>query len=706
MIFQKVASSMIAGVGDFGIGQMYGRVMGVVQFAQTPMLKWEVSEHSQGHSTGAAGPIVGIDLGTTNSLIAVSGWPRASDGPRVVREADGREHAGEALLPSVVRFEADGAVVVGTRAKAEAPQFPRTTIASVKRLMGRSLRDAGSDVGFVSYEVVQGPGQTARVRLPAPLGRDVSPQEVSAHVLRALRARAEAGLGVKVERAVITVPAYFDDAQRQATRDAARLSGLEAVRLVAEPTAAALAYGLGVAASGLRRAQTMVVYDLGGGTFDVSVLRLTPRGGGADAFEVLSTAGDTHLGGDDVDFAVMRWLVERAIDMKPDLPAPSDAARRRLLAEAERAKIRLSDDESIEIDLAWLVGADGPASRATLTRSTLEGLCAGLIDRTIAACRRALRDARDAMDGQGVEGVDAVILVGGATRMPVVRRRVAEFFGREPYTAIDPDQAVALGAAVQASVIASEERRTASAGGAGSGTSMNGPMLLDVIPLSLGLETAGGGVAKIIMRNTPVPARASEMFSTQKDGQGSILLNIVQGEREMAVDCRSLGTFHLRGIPPMPAGLAQLRVDFVVDVNGILSVEAVEQRSQRRLRVQIVPNHGLTREEVHRIERESFAFAREDMARHRIADLIANSELDAGWIRTQLARYGTDVPAELRGAIEAALEALEGFITRAKADWQAVVADEFARAKESLDRASMPLHEAAMTRSLRQISER
>nr|MCU0688815.1 Hsp70 family protein [Phycisphaerales bacterium] len=398
-----------------------------------------MSEQSQKYSTGAAGPIVGIDLGTTNSLIAVSGWPRASDGPRVVRQADGREHAGEALLPSVVRFEADGSVVVGTRAKAEGPQYPRTTIASVKRLMGRSLRDAGSDVGFVSYEVVEGPGQTARVRLPAPLNRDVSPQEVSAHVLRALRARAEAALGVKVERAVITVPAYFDDAQRQATRDAARLAGLEAVRLVAEPTAAALAYGLGIAASGVRRAQTMVVYDLGGGTFDVSVLRLTPRGGGgqsggqggADAFEVLATAGDTHLGGDDVDFAVMRWLVEQAIAIRTDLPTPSDAARRRLLAEAERAKIALSDAESIEVDLAWLVGGDGPASRAVLTRTTLEGLCAGLIDRTLAACRRALRDARDAMDGQGVEGVDAVILVGGATRMPVVRRRVAEFFGRE-----------------------------------------------------------------------------------------------------------------------------------------------------------------------------------------------------------------------------------------------------------------------------------
>lgn len=629
----------------------------------------------------ATDPIIGIDLGTTNSLVGVSAWPGPADLPRILPAADGGH-----LVPSVVRID-DAGVVVGALAKAQAAEHPRGTIASVKRLMGRGLEDAQGDLPYLSYKVVQGPGQTARVQLSD--GRLVSPQEVSAHILRALRAQASAALGVQVGRAVITVPAYFDDAQRQATRDAARLAGLEAVRLIAEPTAAALAYGLGLRAGA--PAQTIVVYDLGGGTFDVSVLRLTPGVGateaspGADAFEVLATAGDTHLGGDDIDFAIVGWLAGQLQALRPGLPVPSDGQRRALLALAEGAKIELSKDDEVEIDLARaLPECLGAPLRVTLTRAVLEALAGPLIERTIAACGRAVRDARVRMEG---DGIDAVILVGGSTRMPVVRRRVREHFKIEPYTAIDPDEAVALGAAVQASIL--------------SGAT-TGAMLLDVIPLSLGLETAGGGVAKIIMRNAPVPAEAHEMFSTQVDNQGSIRLNIVQGEREMAGDCRSLGVYHLGGIPAMPAGLPQLRVEFRVDINGILGVSALEQRSGRRLDVQIVPNHGLTRQEVERIERESFAMARQDMARHRIADLIATGALDLGWVRTQLGRYGAGLASEPRGRIEGAIATLSALLERARGNWEAVAADELMRAKEALDHASVPLHELAMTRALQQ----
>ena len=676
--------------------------------------------------------IVGIDLGTTNSLVAVAGWPAPTDMPRVLMGPDG-----DALLPSVVRFEhgggQGGGVVVGRVAKDQAPQHPRTTVASAKRLMGRSVTDAAADIPMLSYAVVAGAGQTARIALPpdgsgAP-AREVSPQEVAAHVLAALRQRAELALGAQVDaltgphtpvvvrKAVITVPAYFDDAQRQATRDAARLAGLDPVRLIAEPTAAALAYGLGLraapnaghhsansaAATGAPTASAdagklIAVFDLGGGTFDVSILRITPTGLASDAFQVLATSGDTRLGGDDMDFAIVRWAADQLDAHAPGSGAAllADAgAKRALLAEAERAKVALTTAPTTEVFAAPASAAPPggtPSPQAhpqpstfTLTRQGFEALIAPLVERTIAACRRALRDAQRGGMGPD-ERPGAVILVGGATRVPLVRRRVAEFFGLEPYTAIDPDCAVALGAAVQGAVMTGAE---------------GGALLLDVIPLSLGLETVGGAMAKVVMRNSPVPAEAHEMFSTSVDGQTSIKLNILQGEREMAADCRSLGEFHLRGVPAMPAGIPQLRVTFRVDANAILSVAAHELRTGVRLDVQVVPNHGLTRAEVERIERESFAHARDDMRRHRVADLIANTTLDLGWIDRQMARHANALDTSQRTTIEQAAAAVRAMLTQAKADGTSVDPDDFQQAKETLDRASMRLHEVSITRTLR-----
>jgi len=631
-------------------------------------------------------PVVGIDLGTTNSLVAVAGWPKATDLPRVL--VDG---SGAALLPSVVRFDEGGTVVVGAPAQSSAPAHAGRTVASVKRLMGRSLADAGPDLPFLPFDVVAGEGDTARVRLPGEHGRTVTPQEVSAHILRALKDRASSALGVPIEKAVITVPAYFDDAQRQATRDAARLAGIEAVRLVAEPTAAALAYGLGTRPRGT---QNIVVYDLGGGTFDVSVLRITPGEGvagsgklAADAFEVLATHGDTRLGGDDFDHAVVAWIIEQALAANPKLPPPDAQSIGRLKALAERAKVELSTTETTGIDVgAALGGVWSTLPSFTLARADLDRLIEPLVERTITSCRRALRDANRQMNG---EAISAVILVGGATRTPLVRERVGRAFGLTPYTAIDPDQAVALGAAVQASIIG---------GGAGPAQAL----LLDVVPLSLGIETANGAFAKIIVRNAPIPAAGHEMFSTQVDGQTSIKLHVLQGEREMAADCRSLGEFHLRGIPPMPAGIPQLRVDFSVDANGLLTVSALERRSGKRLSVQIVPHHGLSSDEVERIERESFANARSDMSRHRIADLLANSRLDLLWINRQLNKSGGLVSAPQRAAIEQSAAALQSFVDRSAAEGggAAVDPDAFHAAKEALDRASIPLHEASIRQSL------
>ncbi|QOJ00353.1 MAG: Fe-S protein assembly chaperone HscA [Phycisphaeraceae bacterium] len=630
-------------------------------------------------TTTRPGAIVGIDLGTTNSLIAVAD----ERGPRVIADEGGR-----VMVPSVVRYSVDAggrAVVesVGDEAKRRAADAPERTVSSVKRIMGRSIKDAAGDLPFLPYRVVEGANRTARVEVPGVSGGPpavVSPQEVSAAILREMKARAERALGRPVTRAVVTVPAYFDDAQRQATRDAGRLAGLEVVRIVNEPTAAALAYGLGLRAGG--GATTIAVYDLGGGTFDVSVLRVTHAAdaGGTDFFRVLATAGDTHLGGDDLDRALAA-VFEREIAALPGVDAAaaaSPAFRAALAREAERVKIELSESESAS---ARVEAPGAGVYRRAVTRAEFETLIEPLIARTLACCERAVRDA------SLTAPVDAVVMVGGCTRVPLVRRRVGESFGVTPYTAIDPDRAVALGAAVQGAILS---------GG------VKGTLLLDVIPLSLGIETAGGAVAKIIPRNAMVPARAREMFSTQADGQTAIKLHVLQGEREMVEDCRSLGVFHLRGLPPMPAGIPQVEVEFLVDANGVLNVSAHERRSGKRASLQVVPNHGLSRDEVDRIERDSYLHARDDMTRHRVVDLTVNSRLDLKWVGERLAKHRDRLDPADASCLDRGIAGLRSMVDAASADWRAVDPDAFHAAKESLDRAAVRLMEVSIAASLRE----
>jgi molecular chaperone HscA len=595
---------------------------------------------------------VGIDLGTTNSLVAIV------DAGRPTALADER---GDAIVPSVVHYGHDRRVVVGTEARdVLAADHPRDTIASVKRFMGRGPRDAEATRKLTPYQFASGGPGDGVVRFAVAGGRAVTPLEVSAEILKVLRARAEQALGGPLAGAVITVPAYFDDGQRQATRDAGRLAGLEVLRLLNEPTAAALAYGLDKQAEG-----TFAVFDLGGGTFDVSILKLEDG-----VFEVKATGGDSALGGDDFDRAIAEALLARA-----GAADASDARIVRHALDAARAlKERLTTEAEAALDVA--LEAD-KTSTLRLTRAEMEALVAPVLQRCAGPLRRALADA-------GVERghLSGVILVGGATRMPLVRRFVEEWFGQKPLADIDPDQVVALGAAVQADMLA---------GGAGR----DNVLLLDVVPLSLGLETMGGVAEKLIHRNTTVPCGAKQTFTTFADNQTGFDLHVVQGERELVAECRSLARFSLKGIPPMPAGMARLEVTFMVDADGILRVSAREQMTGKEAAIEVKPSYGLSDDEVEKMILDSVAHAEDDVK----ARLLAEQRVEADGIVAAARAAMHDSPELLEGSereeIERALSGVEA--ARAGSDHHAIRA-----AIEALDHASKPFATRRMNRALEQ----
>jgi len=556
--------------------------------------------------------IVGIDLGTTNSLV---GYVDETTGlPRVIPDAEGR-----VLLPSVVSFTREG-VLVGEAAKRLLVRRPATTIYSVKRLMGRGYEDIKEELCYLPFKVVPCDG-IVKIQVE---DREVTPPQVSAIVLKSLKERAEQHFGEPIEKAVITVPAYFNDSQRQATKDAGRIAGLDVVRIVNEPTAASLAYGLHRLKEGV-----IAVYDLGGGTFDISILRVKDG-----VFEVLATNGNTHLGGDDFDRAIVVWLLDDIRSKHGVYLGRDSEAMQELRLAAEAAKIRLSVDERAALTIPF----DGFTYHREIARTELEELIGKLVDSTLGPCRVALADA-----SLGSSDLDEVVLVGGSTRVPLLRRRVRELFGKTPHSQLNPDEVVALGAAVQAHILA------------GGITSM---LLLDVTPLSLGIETLGGIVSALIPRNTTIPTSAREMFTTSVDGQTIVDLHVVQGERELAKDCRSLARFELSGIDPMPAGMPKIEVTFLIDANGILQAQAKELRTGKAAAIEVRPTYGLTEAEVERMVEESFAYAEADVEARLLIETRNEADTVITHVERALRQGGELVSGDERESIRAALEEL------------------------------------------------